>query len=48
LGNLLVEMDKKLAILYYDPSNPSAFFALTKLQAAFREAKGKQPSPCVA
>jgi hypothetical protein len=40
-------MDIKLARQYYDPSNPSAFSTLAKLQAAFREAKGKQPSPRV-
>jgi hypothetical protein len=40
-------MNKKLARLYYDPSNPSAFSTLVKLQAAVREAKGKKPSPRV-
>jgi hypothetical protein len=38
-------MNKQLARLYYDPSNPSAFSALAKLQADARKAKGKQPSP---
>jgi hypothetical protein len=47
LGKLLVEMNKKLATLYYDPSNPSAFSTLAKLQAAVRGEKGKQPSPRV-
>jgi hypothetical protein len=47
LGKLLVAMDKKLARLYYDPSNPSGFSTLAKLQAAVRKAKGKQTSPRV-
>jgi hypothetical protein len=47
LVKLLVEVDKMLASLYYEPSKPSAFSILAKLQAAVRQAKGKNPSPRV-
>jgi hypothetical protein len=40
-------MNKQLARMYYDTSNPSTFSTLAKLQAAVREAKGKQPYPHV-
>jgi hypothetical protein len=47
LVKLLVEIDKKLAKQYYDPSKPSVLSSLAKMQSAVREAKGKQTSPRV-
>jgi hypothetical protein len=38
-------MNKQLARPYYDPSNPSTFSTLAKLQTAVRKVKGKQTSP---